>query len=156
MGVFATTGMGKSNFMKVFAASCMRLAAGGESKFGLLIVDPHGEYLKGKDLKKGLVHLKRYREGLACYSTDQRNASDPDVEELAIAESEFGPEDMALLYDWSPPQRDALGCHIQDSELGLGWRRFSVQRAWPGWCRMALRIPPSGSYPEDQERAGEK
>ena len=27
MGVFATTGMGKSNFMKVFAASCMRLAA---------------------------------------------------------------------------------------------------------------------------------
>ena len=41
MGVFATTGMGKSNFMKVFAASCMRLAARGESKFGLLIVDPH-------------------------------------------------------------------------------------------------------------------
>ena len=24
MGVFATTGMGKSNFMKVFAASCMK------------------------------------------------------------------------------------------------------------------------------------
>ena len=108
MGVFATTGMGKSNFMKVFAASCMRLAARGESKFGLLIVDPHGEYLKGKDLTRGLVHLKRYREGLACYSTDQRNASDPDVEELAIAERDIRPEDIALLYDWSPPQRDAL------------------------------------------------
>ena len=53
MGVFATTGMGKSNFMKVFAASCMRLFARGESKFGLLIVDPHGEYLKGKGLVKG-------------------------------------------------------------------------------------------------------
>ena len=80
MGVFATTGMGKSNFMKVFAASCMRLAARGESKFGLLIVDPHGEYLKGNAIgkipTKGLTHLKRYRDGLACYSTDPKNASD--------------------------------------------------------------------------------
>ena len=108
MGVFATTGMGKSNFMKVFAASCMRLAARGESKFGLLIVDPHGEYLRGKGPNKGLVHLKRYREGLACYSTDKKNASDPDVEELAISESDVRPEDIALLYDWSPPQREAL------------------------------------------------
>jgi DNA helicase HerA-like ATPase len=108
MGVFATTGMGKSNFMKVFAASCMRLAVRGESKFGLLIVDPHGEYLKGKDLVKGLTHLKRYREGLACYSTNRQNASDPGVEELAISESEIFPEDIALLYEWSPPQRDAL------------------------------------------------
>jgi hypothetical protein len=108
VGVFATTGMGKSNFMKVFAASCMRLATRGESKFGLLIVDPHGEYLKGKDLIKGLVHLKRYRDGLTCYSTDRKNASDPGVEELAISISEVWPEDIALLYDWSPPQRDAL------------------------------------------------
>ncbi|RQW80674.1 MAG: ATP-binding protein [Methanothrix sp.] len=114
MGVFATTGMGKSNFMKVFAASCMRLAARGESKFGLLIADPHGEYLKGKkqvngkDPVKGLTHLKRYREGLACYSTDKKNAQDPGVEELTISEGEIQPEDVALLYEWSPPQRDAL------------------------------------------------
>ncbi|HUS75026.1 MAG TPA: ATP-binding protein [Methanothrix sp.] len=108
MGVFATTGMGKSNFMKVFAASCMRLSVRGESKFGLLIVDPHGEYLKGKGLIKGLTHLKKYREGLACYSTNRQNASDPGVEELAISESEIFPEDIALLYEWSPPQRDAL------------------------------------------------
>ena len=91
MGVFATTGMGKSNFMKVFAASCMRLAAKGESKFGLLIVDPHGEYLKGKGLIKGLTHLKKYQEGLACYSTNRQNASDPGVEKLAISESEIWP-----------------------------------------------------------------
>ncbi|HMK15752.1 MAG TPA: DUF87 domain-containing protein, partial [Methanomicrobiales archaeon] len=38
MGVFATTGMGKSNFMKVFCASCMKVR-----RFGLLLVDPHGE-----------------------------------------------------------------------------------------------------------------
>lgn len=110
MGVFATTGMGKSNFMKVFAASCMRRYVRGESKFGLLIVDPHGEYLKGKKNGsiKGLTHLKRYRDGLACYSTDRQNASDPGVEELAISEGEIFPEDIALLYEWSAPQRDAL------------------------------------------------
>jgi len=114
MGVFATTGMGKSNFMKVFAASCMRLAARGESRFGLLIADPHGEYLKGKkqvngkDPVKGLTHLKKYREGLTCYSTDRKNAQDPGVEELTVSEREIQPEDVALLYEWSPPQRDAL------------------------------------------------
>jgi DNA helicase HerA-like ATPase len=30
------------------------------------------------------------------------------VEELAISESEIFPEDIALLYEWSPPQRDAM------------------------------------------------
>jgi hypothetical protein len=121
MGVFATTGMGKSNFMKVFAASCMRLAARNESQFGLLIVDPHGEYLKGKGLVKGLMHLKKYACGLVCYSTDRKNASDPGVEELAIAEGEVRPEDVALLYDWSPPQRDALDAisRIFDSDHWL-------------------------------------
>ena len=108
MGVFATTGMGKSNFMKVFAASCMRLAARGESKFGLLIVDPHGEYLKGKGLIKGLTHLKKYRDGLACYSTSKQNASDPGVEELAIGIKDIEPSDVELYFDWSIAQKDAL------------------------------------------------
>lgn len=108
MGVFATTGMGKSNFMKVFAASCMKMAAKGESKFGLLIVDPHGEYLKGKGPVKGLVHLKKYSDGLVCYSTDRTNSSDPGVEALSIGMNEVTPSDIALLYDWTPAQRDAL------------------------------------------------
>jgi len=108
MGVFATTGMGKSNFMKVFSASCMKLAASGKSKFGLLIVDPHGEYLKGKGPVKGLMHLKKYRDGLACYSIDKRNASDPGVEELAIGTREISPSDVRVLYEWSPAQLDAL------------------------------------------------
>jgi DNA helicase HerA-like ATPase len=108
MGVFATTGMGKSNFMKVFAASCMKLAAKGESKFGLLIVDPHGEYLLGKNGSKGLMHLKNYGCGLVCYSTDKKNATHPGVEELTIALEEIEPMDVAVLYDWSSAQRDAL------------------------------------------------
>ena len=43
MGVFATTGIGKSNFMKTFCASSMKM-----QKFGLLMVDPHGEYVPGQ------------------------------------------------------------------------------------------------------------
>ena len=108
MGVFATTGMGKSNFMKVFAASCMRLSVRGESKFGLLIVDPHGEYLKGKGQIKGLSHLRKYRDGLACYSTDRQNASDPGVEELAIGIKDIEPSDVELYFDWTAAQKDAL------------------------------------------------
>ncbi len=110
MGVFATTGMGKSNFMKVFAASCMRLAADGRSSFGLLVVDPHGEYLKGAKggQSKGLVHLKSYASGLACFSTDRENRSMPQVEELSIAAGEIDPGDISVLYDWSSAQRDAL------------------------------------------------
>jgi DNA helicase HerA-like ATPase len=108
MGVFATTGMGKSNFMKVFAASCMKLAATGRPKFGLLIVDPHGEYLKGRGSSKGLIHLKRYQKGLRCYSTDRQNCEMAEVEELTISKKDVIPEDLFVLYDWSSAQRDAL------------------------------------------------
>lgn len=108
MGVFATTGMGKSNFMKVFAASCMRLAACGDSKFGLLVVDPHGEYLKGTKDSKGLLHLKSCAEGLVCYSTDSKSARIPGVEEFSIASEEIGPDDVSLLWDWTTAQHDAL------------------------------------------------
>jgi len=108
MGVFATTGMGKSNFMKVFAASCMKHAALGESKFGLLIVDPHGEYILGKKEVKGLLHLDRYRSGIVCYSTDPRHLQDPEVSELKIAVTEIRPSDIEVLYDWTPAQREAL------------------------------------------------
>ncbi|MBV9412871.1 MAG: DUF87 domain-containing protein, partial [Acidimicrobiia bacterium] len=40
VGVVATTGMGKSNLMRVLASGVMQ--RGG--RYGLLIVDPHGEY----------------------------------------------------------------------------------------------------------------
>jgi DNA helicase HerA-like ATPase len=119
MGVFATTGMGKSNFMKVFAASCMKLAAAGESRFGLLIVDPHGEYMLGKSGSKGLLHLRRYADGLVVYSTDRKNASHPDVEELTIGLDEIWPTDVAVLHDWSAAQRDAL--EAISRIFGSGW-----------------------------------
>ena len=75
---------------------------------GKLVAALRADEPKGKGLIKGLTHLQKYRDGLACYSTDRQNASDPGVEELAISEEEILPEDIALLYEWSPPQRDAL------------------------------------------------
>src|SRR5206468_11126635 len=40
VGIFATTGMGKSNLMKVLASGVMQRAG----RYGLLLIDPHGEY----------------------------------------------------------------------------------------------------------------
>lgn len=115
MGVFATTGMGKSNFMKVFAASCMKRASNGVSEFGLLIVDPHGEYLLGnrkkdsKDAPKGLLHLTKYSDGLKCYSTDKKNALIPNVVELKVGWEDIKPSDLFARYiDWSTAQKEAI------------------------------------------------
>src|ERR687887_2002444 len=52
VGVFATTGMGKSNLMKVLAGQL--LAAAG--RYAMLLFDPHGEYLEGGAGRRGLVH----------------------------------------------------------------------------------------------------
>jgi hypothetical protein len=111
MGVFATTGKGKSNFMKVFAASCMKKAALGKSEFGLLIVDPHGEYISGGDAgKMGLLDLEVYRDkGLVCYSTDPRQFKESAyVSELVIGKSDIKPRDIEVLFDWNATQREAL------------------------------------------------
>ena len=40
IGIFATTGMGKSNLLQVLCAGVM--AANG--RYGLLVIDPHGEH----------------------------------------------------------------------------------------------------------------
>lgn len=112
MGVFATTGMGKSNFMKVFAASCIKRSALGTSKFGLLIVDPHGEYLSGSGYgSKGLLDIKYYKDsGLVCYSTDPRHIKHfhGAVTELKVKKEDIKPADIETLYDWNSTQKEAL------------------------------------------------
>jgi hypothetical protein len=110
MGVFATTGMGKSNFMKVFCASCMK-----ERKFGLLIVDPHGEYLEGggKSIvgKKtlGLSHFTSRTGGLSVFTSrgeDQRRQYS--INRLWFSYDDFRMSDLSALYDLSAPQREVI------------------------------------------------
>jgi uncharacterized protein len=123
MGVFATTGMGKSNFMKVFAASCMERASEGESRLGLLLADPHGEYLLGsaKNNTKGLLHLRKYRDGLRCYSTNKKNAEkNGEVEELKIGLRDIRPTDILPLFgEWRIAQIEAI--EYLDSESASDW-----------------------------------
>jgi uncharacterized protein len=100
MGIFATTGMGKSNFMKVFTASCIKNAAQNKSPFGLLIVDPHEEYLR--DLRR----IQVYKDGLICYSTKKGVSG---VTELTVSKEDISPEDVkVLLSDLTNPQKEIL------------------------------------------------
>jgi DNA helicase HerA-like ATPase len=109
MGVFATTGMGKSNFMKTFCASCMR-----EKKFGLLIVDPHGEYVSGGrssigEPTKGLVHYTAGKDGLAIFTI--RNEADRKkygMNRLSLEYDDFRIGDLSILYDLSAAQHEIL------------------------------------------------
>lgn len=103
MGVFATTGMGKSNFMKVFCASAMR-----RRLFGVLMVDPHGEYVTGYRSRgrkiKGLIEYTAAKDGLSVYST--RTAEEREhygLHELRLEHDDFRMGDLGFLYELSLP-----------------------------------------------------
>jgi hypothetical protein len=108
MGVFATTGMGKSNFMKTFCASCMKM-----QKFGLLIVDPHGEYVRGGPSSTGsptlgLVHYNAGMDGLAVFTTSEADRKKYSLNNLWLDYDDFRMTDLGLLYELSPPQWDVV------------------------------------------------
>jgi hypothetical protein len=109
MGVFATTGMGKSNFMKTFCASCMK-----EKKFGLLIVDPHGEYVGGGksstgEPTKGLVHYTEGRDGLAIFTIrGEADRKKYGMNKLFLDYDDFRISDLSILHELSAPQFDIV------------------------------------------------
>jgi DNA helicase HerA-like ATPase len=108
MGVFATTGMGKSNFMKTFCASCMKM-----QKFGLLMVDPHGEYVRGGqsstgDRTLGLVHYSAGMDGLAVFTISESDRKKYALNSLWLDYNDFRMTDLGLLYDLSPAQWDVI------------------------------------------------
>jgi len=109
MGVFATTGMGKSNFMKTFCASCMK-----EKKFGLLIVDPHGEYVNGGksstgEPTKGLIHYTNGREGLSIFTIrGEADRKKYGMNKLYLDYDDFRISDLSILHDLSQPQYDII------------------------------------------------
>ena len=108
MGVFATTGMGKSNFMKTFCASCMKM-----QKFGLLMVDPHGEYVRGGQSSTGertlgLVHYGAGKDGLAVFTISESDRKKYSLSSLWLDYDDFRMTDLNLLYDSSQAQRDLI------------------------------------------------
>jgi len=109
MGVFATTGMGKSNYMKVFCASCMK-----EQKFGVLMVDPHGEYLAGGrspdgSMTRGLFHCSSSSSALSVYTIrSEKERKIYRANRLYLDYDDFRSPDLLLLYDHSQAQKELV------------------------------------------------
>ncbi|PKQ27795.1 MAG: hypothetical protein CVT63_06110 [Candidatus Anoxymicrobium japonicum] len=101
VGVFATTGMGKSNLMKTFAASVMR--RGG---CGLLLIDPHGEYYDGgaSGTLKGLRDAPG-QDNFVVYSSRPFSGS---YNRIMLSAHEITVEDVENVYPFSQAQAEAL------------------------------------------------
>ncbi len=113
VGIFATTGMGKSNLMKGLALSCMR-----ERRYGFLIFDPHGEYYDGGEIgKKGLCHATAAKDGLVVFSS--RKLEGP-YTTLHVSSSEIEIDDLKNLYEFTGAQVECLQTaqyHYKDAWL---------------------------------------
>ncbi len=110
VGIFATTGMGKSNLMKVLAGGVLR--AGG--RYGLLLIDPHGEY------RTELPRHPWASERLRTYAA----RSLPNTSTLRISLGELTVDDLRTAYEWSRPQEEALfelERHLGRESQGLAW-----------------------------------
>ena len=108
IGIFATTGMGKSNLMRVIAGSAMKLG-----KYGILIIDPHGEYYEGAT--KGLKHHPYADERLIVYSPNATYG----MNRLMISAYEISVADIEEIFSFSEAQKDAL--HSLYSKYGNKW-----------------------------------
>lgn len=94
IGVFGTTGSGKSNLVKVLAGSVI-----DNGNYGLLIFDVHNEYFK--DLSAHPQAAKR----LHVYNT---NPQDANVSRLSVQFAEVDPEDITACATFTEPQLDAI------------------------------------------------
>ncbi len=109
IGVFGTTGLGKSNFIKVFAASCMK-----ERSFGLLIVDPHGEYAVGTGEReeggsRGLIHFTAHSDGLSLYSIrPEEERKKHGMKPLVLEYGDFRMSDLSLIFQVSDPMWEII------------------------------------------------
>jgi hypothetical protein len=102
VGVFATTGMGKSNLMKVMAGEI--LASRG--RYACLLFDPHGEYLEGGGgTRRGLRDHPWAADRLRVYATRAAGAGATALR-LSLGELTLG--DLQTAYVWSHAQEDAI------------------------------------------------
>ncbi len=102
VGVFATTGMGKSNLMKVLAGQILA----SQGRYACLLFDPHGEYLEGgSGIRRGLRDHPWAADRLKVYATRAAGASATSLR-LSLAELTQG--DLQTAYQWSHAQEDAI------------------------------------------------
>ncbi|MDP9403509.1 MAG: ATP-binding protein [Actinomycetota bacterium] len=94
VGVFATTGMGKSNLVQVLAGQALQ----AQGRYGLLLVDPHGEY------RTALARHPWAGERLRTYAARRL----PNTSTLRVSLAELTVDDLRTAYEWSRPQEEAL------------------------------------------------
>lgn len=115
VGIFATTGMGKSNLMKVFAGAIMETG-----RAGLLLLDPHGEYLTGgKPGLKGLSHHPYAPSRLVVFSSRSNGKAAVKVNSLFFSMEEISVATLRSVYGFSEAQRDALW--VLEGRYGKEW-----------------------------------
>ncbi len=94
MGIFGTTGSGKSNLVKVLASSMI-----DNDHYGLVIFDVHNEYYGD------LSQHPRSKERLCVYNTHPHS---PGVTKLTVNFDEIEPDDITACATFSEVQLDAL------------------------------------------------
>ncbi|MBA3652775.1 MAG: ATP-binding protein [Actinobacteria bacterium] len=111
IGIFATTGMGKSNLMMVLSAGVM-VAKG---RYALLVVDPHGEY------RKALARHPWSASRLRTYAARPL----PNTNTLRLSLGELTVDDLRTAHAWSRPQDEALfeleRHYSREGHDGLSW-----------------------------------
>jgi uncharacterized protein len=103
VGVFATTGMGKSNLMKVLAGTILE----SQGRYATLLFDPHGEYYEGGGGgRRGLRDHPWAPDRLRVYATRATSGAGATALRLSLAELTLG--DLQTAYDWSRAQEEAI------------------------------------------------
>ena len=90
VGIFATTGMGKSNLMQVLAGGVLQ----SQGRYGLLLVDPHGEY------RTSLAKHPWAGDRLRTYAARRL----PNTSTLRVSLAELSVDDLRTAYEWTRPQ----------------------------------------------------
>jgi DNA helicase HerA-like ATPase len=112
----STTGRGKSNLLKVMLWSII-----GQTKFGILVLDPHDEYYGRKG--KGLKDHPKARGSVLYYSVNPT----PGTNTLAISLKAISPEHLDGIISLSEAQEQAISRYR--SEFNVEWIENIVRGA---------------------------
>ncbi|MCP4761406.1 MAG: ATP-binding protein [archaeon] len=105
--ISATTGRGKSNFMKIMLWDMLP-----EDKFGILVIDPHDEYY-GRN-GKGLKDHPEAKDNLVYYSPKPPGINGIIEKSSIINLKTLTPNDFSGIFNFSDAQNDAIWLYYRE------------------------------------------